>query len=65
MMKKRECAIYKGDSLLAMGTIEECAATLHLSRRYIFWLMTPSAKKRLATRENPDTCMVGIRLDDE
>lgn len=60
----KEYAVYKGDELLAMGTAEECAAELGVSKEYIDWLTMPTAKRRLAKRKNPEKCTVGIRLDD-
>lgn len=61
----REYAVYKGEQLLAMGTAEECATELNVSKQYIQWLTMPTAKRRLAKRKNPDKCTVGIRLDNE
>lgn len=29
------------------------------------WLTMPTAKRRLASRKNPERCTVGIRLDIE
>lgn len=62
---KPEFAIYKGEELIAMGTAEECASKLGVTKEYIYWLTMPTAKKRLAKRKNPERCTVGIRLDDE
>jgi orotate phosphoribosyltransferase-like protein len=61
----KEYAVYKGEELLAMGTAEECAAELNVTKEYIVWLTMPTAKKRLAQRKNPGKCTVGILLDDE
>lgn len=55
----KEYAVYKGDELLAMGTAEECAEVLKVKPEYIRWLTTPTAKRRLAKRKNPDRCTVG------
>ncbi|MCR8978714.1 hypothetical protein [Brevibacillus laterosporus] len=62
---KPEFAIYKGEELLAMGTAEDCAKELGVTKEYIQWLTMPTAKRRLANRKNPEKCTVGIRLDDE
>jgi hypothetical protein len=55
----KEFAVYKGDSMLAIGTAEECAKVLGVQAEYIRWLTTPTAKRRLASRKNPDKCVVG------
>ncbi|MNW40414.1 hypothetical protein D3C74_175280 [compost metagenome] len=62
---KPEFAIYKGEELLVMGTAEECAEKLKVSKEYIYWLTMPTAKRRLAKRKHPEKCTVGVRLDDE
>lgn len=63
----REYAIYKGDELLVIGTARECAEKLGVQLPYIHWLMTPTAKRRLAQRKNPERCVVGevIKEEDE
>jgi len=61
----REYAVYKGENLLAIGTLEECADKLNVTKEYIYWLTTPTAKRRLAKRKNPEKCTVAVRLDDD
>lgn len=61
---KREYAIYKGETLLAIGTAEECSEELNVSKEYIVWLTMPTAKRRLAKRKKPDRCTVGVLLED-
>jgi orotate phosphoribosyltransferase-like protein len=65
MKEAREYAVYKGEKMLAMGTSEECAAELNVTKEYVEWLTTPTAKRRLATRKNPEKCTVGFKLDDD
>lgn len=59
---KREFAVYKGEELLIIGTAEECAIELKVQPGYIQWLTTPTAKRRLAKRKNPNKCTVADRL---
>lgn len=59
----KEYAVYKGENLLAMGTAAECAEKMRVSEEYIYWLTTPTAKRRLAKRKNPDKCTVADVLD--
>ncbi|MBR3117790.1 MULTISPECIES: hypothetical protein [Bacillus cereus group] len=61
-MAKQEYAVYKGENLLCMGTAFECAEELKVQPDYIKWLTTPTAKRRLAKRKNPDKCTVGVKL---
>lgn len=62
---KPEYAVYKGDRLLAMGTAEECAEIMGVTREYIYWMTTPAAKRRLAKRKNPANATVAFRVDEE
>ncbi|MBU8568855.1 hypothetical protein KM914_21045 [Virgibacillus pantothenticus] len=62
MQLEQEYAVYKGDELLCIGTKEECAKELGVQPEYIYWLTTPTAKRRLASRRNPEKCTVGIKL---
>lgn len=62
MAEKQEYAIYKGDELLVIGTASECAKYLNVQPKYIQWLTTPTAKRRLAKRKNPEKCIVGEKL---
>ncbi|MBU5673222.1 hypothetical protein [Paenibacillus brevis] len=55
----REYAVYKGEELLVIGTAEECADALKVRPEYIRWLTTPTAKRRLSKRKNPEKCVVG------
>lgn len=60
----RQYAVYKGDDIMAIGTAEECAEALHVQSKYIRWLTTPTAKKRLAKRKKTNFCTVAEILDD-
>lgn len=62
---KKEYAVYRGDELLAIGTAEDCAKKLKVTARYIGWLVTPTAAKRLAQVKDPNKRLTGIRLEDD
>lgn len=46
-----EVAVYKGDDLLCMGTIRECAKKLGVRPDTITFYMTPTYRKRVARRK--------------
>lgn len=46
----RECAIYKGEDLLADGTVDEVAEQLGISRETVLFYGTPAYAKRNAKR---------------
>lgn len=39
-------AAYRGDEYLTDGTVGEIAKTLHMKKRNVQWLLSPSAKAR-------------------
>ena len=60
-------AIYRGDELLGIGSIKECAEQSGYSISYIKHLSTPSYKKKLSglTQEKRDQATVSILIDME
>ncbi|WP_368900585.1 hypothetical protein [Oceanobacillus oncorhynchi] len=61
----KEYAVYKGDNLIAIGTKEHCAKVMGVTPDYIYWLTTPAAERRLASRKNPEICTVGFELEED
>lgn len=51
-MCKREYAIYKGDDLLFIGTIEECMEHFNVKRSTIRWWSYPVNHRRAAKGKN-------------
>ncbi|MCC2252157.1 hypothetical protein JUJ52_19695 [Virgibacillus sp. AGTR] len=69
MTKKRakdiEVAIYKGDTFLFAGTIEECAAHRNVKPDTIRFYMTKAYQRKLAKRKRSRDTIQVIRLDDD
>lgn len=61
----KEFAIYKGEELIVMGTAKECADHMGVTPDYIKWMVTPTGRKRLANRKNPERCTTAVLLDDD
>ena len=57
-IKKQEYALYKDDTFLALGTIDEIANQLNLKKSSIRWYTTKTAK----TRKSHYIC---IKLEEE
>lgn len=57
-----EYAIYKGDDLIITGTVQECADFMGVTAQYIYSLASPSRKKIIANRKNPDKATMAVRL---
>ncbi len=60
-MKKSEYALYKGDVLLAIGTIEEIAQRFNVKQKTIIFYQTPSQKRRTSEEKGRRL----VKLDDE
>lgn len=60
-MKKYEYALYKGERILAIGTLDEIADEMNVKRDSVMIYMSPSYKNRGSGRNR----RVLIRLDDE
>lgn len=58
-------AVYKGEKLLVTGTAKECADKLDVNPKYIYWMITPTGKKRLANRKNPERATTAVVIDWE
>ena len=59
----KEYAVYKGDDLIVMGTANECADFMGVSPDYIKWMTTPTGKRRLASRKNPNKATTAVLLE--
>lgn len=62
---KGDYAVYKNDEIVVIGTAEECALELGVTVEYIRWMTTPTGKRRLANRKNPDKATTAVKLDDD
>lgn len=60
---KKKFAIYKGDTFICSGTASECAEILGVKDETVRYYLTPTYKKRLRKRKNPDECILAIRLN--
>lgn len=58
-------AVYKGDTMVAMGTAQECAEKLGVRPGYVYWMTTPAGKRRLASRKHPDKATTADIIDWE
>lgn len=58
----KEYAVYKGEIILAIGTAQECAEELGVTTDYIYWLVTPSGKRRAESRKKPEKAITAVRI---
>jgi hypothetical protein len=60
----KEYVVYKGDSLICIGTIKECAAHMGVQPDTVKFYTTPTYQKRLAKRKNPRNYLTVFEIDD-
>ncbi|MGE7545033.1 hypothetical protein [Sporosarcina newyorkensis] len=63
--RHRVFALYKGDELLSVGTIEEIAEELNVLPETVLFYGTNVYKRRLETRKNPKNCRELVELEDD
>lgn len=64
-MKRNEYVVYKGENLICIGTAKECAEVMNVTPAYIKWMTTPTGKRRLSNRKNPEKCTMAEKLEED
>ncbi len=59
-----EVAVYKGDELICIGTVKECAEHMGVTPKTVRWYLTPTYEKRIAKRKRARNHITVVRLDD-
>lgn len=60
-----EVAVYKGDDMIATGTLTEVATQLKVNPETVYFYLTPAYQRRLAKRKTLDRSRTAVRLDDD
>lgn len=63
-MELKEYAIYKGESLICIGTVQECAQHLGVLPRTILFYKAPSYRKRVASRKKARNYLTVTALEE-
>jgi hypothetical protein len=61
----KEYAVYKGESMICIGTIKECADHMGVLPETVKFYTTPTYKRRIEKRKNPRNYITVFKLDDE
>lgn len=59
----KEVALYKGDDLLMIGTVQEAAQFLGVQTKTIHFLKSPAYMKRVAARKNSRLSTIAISIE--
>ncbi|PFI51877.1 hypothetical protein COI73_01295 [Bacillus cereus] len=62
-MELKEYAIYKGESLICIGTVQECAQYLGVLPKTILFYKTPAYRKRVGNRKKARNYLTVTPLD--
>lgn len=60
-----EYAVYKGESLICIGTIKECAEHMGVLPETVRYYTKPAYQRRLAKRKNARNYLTVEKLEDE
>lgn len=63
MKKRKQYALYKGDEILGIGTVEELAKMRGIKPTSLIFLHSPAYKKRRANSKR--NILVLIRIEDD
>ncbi|HFJ9285562.1 hypothetical protein CN639_17090 [Bacillus toyonensis] len=64
-MELTEYAIYKGESLICIATVQECAQHLGVLPKTILFYKTPVYRKRVAGRQKACIYLTVTALDED
>ncbi len=61
----KEYVVYKGESLICIGTMMECAQHMGVLPETIYFYTTHAYQRRLAKRKNPGNCLTVTELEED
>ncbi|PED84322.1 hypothetical protein CON65_02490 [Bacillus pseudomycoides] len=61
----KEYVVYKGESLVCMGTIQECAQHMGVLPKTVWFYTTPSYEKMLAKRKRARNYLTVTELEED
>ncbi|PEZ81870.1 hypothetical protein CN374_30090 [Bacillus cereus] len=64
-MNQKEYVVYKGESFICIGTVQECAQHMGVLPKTVRYYATPSYKKRAAKRKKATNYLTVTRLEED
>ena len=58
-------ALYRGDDLIIIGTLEDLAKEMGIKVASVKWYMSNSYQKRMDKMKNKDNAVIIFQIDDE
>ncbi|PFW97664.1 hypothetical protein COL29_02465 [Bacillus pseudomycoides] len=65
MVNLKEYVVYKGESLICIGTIQECAQQMGVLPKTVHFYLTPAYQRRLAKRKKARNYLTVTVLDED
>lgn len=65
LTSSKEYVVYKGESLLYIGTIKECAQHMGVLPETVYFYTTQAYQRRLAKRKNPKNFLTVTELGED
>jgi len=60
-----DVAVYKGDNLICLGTVDECAKVMGIRLETVKFYLTPSYQKILKKRKEASDSLVVIKIEED
>lgn len=64
-MNNREYALYKGDQFIMIGTLQNIADELNVTRRGLYYYLSPFYAKKLANMKSTSKAIVIVDAEDD
>ncbi|MHA4153306.1 hypothetical protein [Bacillus cereus] len=64
-MNLKEYVVYKGESLICIGTIQECAQHMDVLPATVYFYRSSTYKKRVAKRKKARNYITVTRLEED
>ncbi|CAI8810586.1 MULTISPECIES: hypothetical protein [Bacillus] len=64
-MNQKEYVVYKGESLICIGTIKECAQHMGVLPKTVHFYMTPAYQSRLAKKKKARNYLTVTELEED
>lgn len=65
MVNRKEYVVYKGETFVCMGTVQECARHMGVLPETVQYYTTPTYQKRLAKRKKARNYLTVTKVEDD
>lgn len=62
---ERQVAVYQGDEMVCLGTVEECAEELGVRPKTIRYYLTPTYQRRYDAYKRPERARYVVEVEED